>query len=172
MALSLGCTVWHFGLLAMQAAEGSRGWSPGLPAGWMTSSAPSIDPSGAWPGSSCRACCCSPYAAAAGTLLHQSCCCHPAASGAASCATFPRSAPPSAACFSCTWTRPNSPFLKLHRPRSQFLHFGINGILRLVFQNLQGRISPFLKLHVYWTLSISAYQIYVYENIKFISMKI
>ena len=70
MALSLSCTVWHFGLLAMQAAaEGSRGWSPGLP-GWMASSAPCIDPGGAWPGCSC---CSSPCAAA--TLLHSCCCC-------------------------------------------------------------------------------------------------
>ena len=117
MALSLGCTVWHFG-----NAEGSRGWSPGLP-GWMASSAPCIDPSGAWPGCSCRASCCCSHPAA--QLLPAA-----ASAGAASCATLPRSGPPP--CSGCTWTRPNSPFLKLHRPRRKFLHIGINGIL--IFQ--------------------------------------
>ena len=83
-----------------------------------------------------------PQRCLAGLLLQPLCCSHPAAqqlllllpaaasAGAASCATLPRSGPPP--CSSCTWTRPNSPFLKLHRPRRKFLHIGINGIL--IFQ--------------------------------------
>ena len=37
-------------------------------------------------------------------------------------------------CCTCTWTRPNSPFLKLHRPR-KLLHIGftIREILRVIF---------------------------------------